>query len=204
MKSFCPRFSAPISEARPKGARLLEGYSPKLGRPIQLHDYANFSVWVGLEADPSVRAFCERPARFGLAGNDSVIDFWVQRSNADESFQVLSNLPADDLPATLHDIAVHYVRDGDVAASQVWVGNWIRILGVITASRGLIEPATLKAVREFVKEPVVLGRLEAQFSHGDPVRIRACIFELLRNGRLTAPQLHTHPLTLYTSVGPAT
>ena len=179
MKDLARRYSVAISQTRPKGARLLEGYSLKLERSVQVFDYASFSVWMGLEADPAVKAFCERPARFGLANNDSLIDFWILGVNAEESFRVLTDHPEDDLPVTLHEIAVHYVRDAELAASQIWVSNWSRILGVITASRGVIEPAMLKSVRDFVQSPIVLGRLEAQFAGADPVRVRACIFELL-------------------------
>ena len=202
MKDLDRRYSVPISQARPKGARLLEGYSPKLQRSVQLFDYASFSIWIGLEADPSVVAFCERPARFGLANNDALIDFWVLGANAEESFRVLSNHPDVNLPVTLHEIAVHYVRDSDLAASQIWVSNWTRILGVINAARGVIEQAMLKSIQDFVQQPITLGRIEAQFSCGDPVPVRACVFELLRKGRLSAPRLHTQALTLHTTMEP--
>jgi hypothetical protein len=46
---------------RPRGARLIEGFSPKLGRRLQFFDHATFGVWIGLEATPDVITFCERP-----------------------------------------------------------------------------------------------------------------------------------------------
>ena len=61
MKDLARRFCVPVTQTRPKGARLLEGFSPKLKRRVQLFDYSSFSVWIRLEADPKVVAFCERP-----------------------------------------------------------------------------------------------------------------------------------------------
>lgn len=83
---------------------------------------------------------------------------------------MLSNHPDANLPVTLHEIAVHYVRDSDLAASQIWVSNWTRILGVINAARGVFEQAMLKSIQDFVQQPIKLGHIEAQFSCGDPVR----------------------------------
>ena len=39
MKGLHARYSAPISTARPRASRLIEAYSPKLGRRIQLFDH---------------------------------------------------------------------------------------------------------------------------------------------------------------------
>ena len=203
MKHLLRRYSLPIPQNRPKGARLLEGYSPKLGRRVQLFDYASFSVWIGLEVDPTVNTFCERPARFDSPGKDTVIDFWVQRVNGDERFCVISNDDAGDLPITLHETTVHYVHDGELAASNMWVTNWQRMLAVINASGTADDKVLMKSVRDFVQTPIALGRLEAQFACGDPVPVRAGIFELMRKGHLSAPSLRTQLLSLFTSIEPA-
>jgi hypothetical protein len=50
---------------RPRGARLIEGFSPKLERRLQFFDHATFAVWIALEATPDVISFCERPSRTG-------------------------------------------------------------------------------------------------------------------------------------------
>lgn len=46
MKDLARRFCVPVIQTRPKGARLLEGFSPKLKRRVQLFDYSSFSVWI--------------------------------------------------------------------------------------------------------------------------------------------------------------
>ena len=200
MKDLARRFCVPVTQTRPKGARLLEGFSPKLKRRVQLFDYSSFSVWIRLEADPKVVSFCERPARIGSPGSDALIDFWIRLADGEEYFWIISSHDAPDLPITLHDLTVHYVHDAELAANAVWVANWQRILSVVNVSHSLLDPALMKLVRAFVKQPVALGSLEAQFACGDPVRVRASIFELLRKGHLVAPVLRTQPLSLYTPI----
>ena len=46
------------SKARPRGARLIEGFSPKLGRRLQFFDHTAFAVWIALEATPDVTGVC--------------------------------------------------------------------------------------------------------------------------------------------------
>ena len=49
-----------MSMPRPRGARLLTAFSPKLGRTVRAFDHAGFDQWIRLEADPGVNAFCCR------------------------------------------------------------------------------------------------------------------------------------------------
>ena len=41
--------------------RVIESYSPKLGRRMQCFGEPVFRQWIRLEADPTVQAFCEHP-----------------------------------------------------------------------------------------------------------------------------------------------
>ena len=92
MKDLAPRFLAPSSAARPRGARLIEGFSPKLGRRVTLFDHAAFATWIDLEADPEVVAFCERPALSGPQAPGASIDFWVRRFDGEEFVSVIGVL----------------------------------------------------------------------------------------------------------------
>ena len=84
MKDLSPRFCIPIDMPRPRGARLIEGFSPKLGRRLQFFDHATFAVWIALEATPDVIRFCERPTRTGKDKGDPIVDFWVRRAAGEE------------------------------------------------------------------------------------------------------------------------
>ena len=52
MNGSARRFGSPVDVPRPRGARLLEAFSPKLGRRVRLFDHAAFEQWIQLEADP--------------------------------------------------------------------------------------------------------------------------------------------------------
>lgn len=202
MKDLSPRFCIPINMPRPRGARLIEGFSPKLGRRLQLFDHAAFSVWIGLEADPKVLALCERPARLGLTNADPVIDFWVKQSGGEEFQLVPQGEPDNSLPTNHEETPIRTITAVDRAASSVWTSNWARMLPVINSARSSITKATMKSVSRFVREPLSLAVIERQFGNGDPTVIRATLFEMLRTGQLAAPALRTQPLSLHTSLEP--
>ena len=54
--------------------RVIEAYSPKLGRRLQCFGEHVFGQWIRLEADPTVQSFCERPAYLDQAGKH-IVDF---------------------------------------------------------------------------------------------------------------------------------
>ena len=56
MKDLSHRFSIPIDMPRPRGSRLIEGFSPKLGRRLQFFEHATFAIWIALKAKPDVIA----------------------------------------------------------------------------------------------------------------------------------------------------
>lgn len=202
MKGSSPRYCTPLDAPRPRGARLLEGFSPKLSRSVRLYDRATFNLWISLEADPNVQSFCEHPARLGTEAKSPLIDFWVQRG-AHEEFLVLergASPPA--LPERAHNLSVCPVTAAELAAAGVWISNWQNILPVITATHALIPKHLSQSVLGAVQAPTPLSKLEHELAVGDPALVRGAVFELLRKGRLRAPTLHAQPLSMYTMVEP--
>ena len=120
------RFTIPIKKARPRGARLIEGYSPKLGRRVSVHSRAAFELWLGLEADPSVLSFCERPALMTVEGRERPLDLWMHQSDR-EIFLVLADDNAQ-LPADWLGIPVRRIDVAELAATRQWTSNWERML----------------------------------------------------------------------------
>ena len=203
MKDFTVRFHAPLEVTRPRGCRLLEAFSPKLARSVRLFDHASFEQWIRLEADPAVLSLCERPTRLGVNCDGRLIDFWVQR-RGEEELLLLGHGNADlALPDQIDGMALRVVAPAELAAANIWVTNWQRMLPVINATRTLLPRSLAKSVLSFVHEPIALARIEHQFSIGDPSLVRGVIFELLRTGGLCAPALHTQPLSLHTLLEPA-
>ncbi|HSW04425.1 hypothetical protein [Aquabacterium sp.] len=56
MKRSSTGTPVPLDRVRPKSARLLEAFSPKLGRTVRFFDRACFDQWTALKPDPKVLA----------------------------------------------------------------------------------------------------------------------------------------------------
>jgi hypothetical protein len=189
MKDLAQRFWVTVPQTRPRGARLLEGDSPKLKRRVRLFNYYSFAVWIPLETDPKAISFGERTASTGAPSSVALINFWI-----------ISRIVATDFPITLHDLTVCCVQNVEPAAESVWIADWRCMQSVINASHSLLDPVLKKLVRAFVMQPIAIGRLVAQFAFGDSVRVRASISGLLCKGQPVASVLRAQPLSLCTPI----
>jgi hypothetical protein len=192
-----------MSTPRPRGARLLTAFSPKLGRTVRAFDHAGFDQWIRLEADPGVNTFCEQPRRVGSGDEGPLIDFWVARRSNEEMLFLERGQVSAKLPSSVQEITLRLVPAAEQAAAAVWVSNWQRLIPVINATRGLAPKTLVKSVLSLVHKPLALSLIEHELSVGDPAIVRGAIFELLRTGQLVAPSLHTQPLSMRTTVEPA-
>ena len=144
MKDLSPKFSIPIDMPRPRGSRLIEGFSPKLGRRLQFFDHATFAVWIALEATPDVITLCERPSRTGKDKGDPIVDFWVRRAVGEEFLFV----PTGDTSVPRLDVCLNLpartVTVSERAAQSTWTANWMRMLPVVNGPsvRFVSKPAT--------------------------------------------------------------
>ena len=184
--------------------RLLTAFSPKLERTIRAFDFPGLEQWVRIEADPTVLTFCEHPRRVGADNDGALIDFWVQRNDSDEMLVVDRGAVGTKLPASVDGISVRVIAAAELAAASMWASNWLRMIPVITATRGLTPRGLTKSLLALVDRPLALSFVEHELSAGDPSVVRGAIFDLLRTGKLQAPSLHTHPLSLHTTVEPRT
>ena len=202
MKESSPRLVTPMSTPRPRGARLLTAFSPKLGRPVRAFDHAAFEQWVRLEVDPGVIAFCEHPCRAGPNDDGPLIDFWAARPGQEEMLVVERGQGPTRLPKSVQNVPLRLVPAAEHAAASVWVANWLRMIPVINATRDVRPKTLIKSVLSLVRRPLALSLVEHELTVGDPAIVRGTIFELLRTGQLIAPSLHTQALSLHTLVEP--
>ena len=202
MRVFAPRFAAPLDTPRPRGARLLEAFSPKQGRRVRFFDHACFAQWIRLEADPDVLDLCERPTRLGSERDARLVDFWIRHAEG-EQLVLLEDGGAGADPEMFDGVPVHRVAAAELAAAAVWIANWQKMLPVIVAAGPVLPAGLAQSVLKSLREPTALSRLEHDFSVGDPPVVRGAIFELLRTGQLRAPSLHERPLSPYTLLEPA-
>src|ERR1035441_5103501 len=134
MKDSAPRFATPLDTPRPRGADLFEAFSPKLGRRVRLFNRANFNQWIRLEADPSVLFQCERPARLGIDCDARLIDFWVRRDGLEELLVLAHGEAEPAVPDQFGGVALRVIAPAELAAANIWVTNWQRMLPVINAT----------------------------------------------------------------------
>lgn len=195
------RFQSAVSNDRPRGIRVIEVYSPKLGRRLQCFGEDVFRQWVRLEADPTVQAFCERPAYLDHEGKH-LVDFWV----LEDGREALLIVDLEDQPSPMRigcaELPVRSVPLAELAAGRIWIANWERMLPVMTSCRSQMTPSLLRSILKFVSEPMQLSRIEQEFVTSDPTSVRAAIFNLLHAGSLQARQLQTEQLSFLTCFEP--
>lgn len=194
--------SEPIAIVRPHGAHRLEAFSPKLNRRIILYRRQALDLWITIESDPTVRKFCERPGYIQFRGQRSLADFLVSYLDRQELVILADPIVGGDAKPLANldagDRNVRLVQAAELAALRIWVDNWQRMLPCIVATRGLVPASLLRLVEDFVAAPQPLFAIERELSKGDPILVRAAVFQLLHEGRVTAPELRTDMLSLST------
>jgi hypothetical protein len=191
-------YEKPIEMSRRPWQRRIEVYSPKLERRLTLFSWAAHDAWLLLEADPAVKAFCERPAYLG-GGAGRLIDFWVN-SGRHARFWVLwsseSETPA--LPKSVQGVALRIVRRADLLALERLIHNWSQIVPYRVSFARFPNSRLQTDIFNRLEKPHRLERLEATFQPLDVSAVRAALFELLATGRIIAPDLDSRPLGLTT------
>lgn len=192
----------PIALDRPRGAHRLEAFSLKANRRLTLCRLSALEQWVILEADPRVTAFCERPGFIQTEEKRYLADFWVRYFDHQE-LVILFDSPSEpsakpEMPLDHAGLTVRKVQSSEIAASRAWIANWKRMLPCLVATRGLVPPTLTSAIERYVARPRRLLSIEREFTTGDPVLVRAAVFGLLHAGRVQAPELRAHELSLLT------
>lgn len=193
----------PLAIARPRGARMMEVRSPKLGRLLQHYDKPSFQQWICLEADPNVSTFCERPARIGPDPTSQLINYWVSGIQAHEYVMLVASEMPTDFPREHDGEPLRVVMPAELTAASIWIDNWQRMLPVINCCANLVTPALKKSVLALSNPSITLFTIERELAKAQPMLVRAAVFDLLRTGHLAAPSLHTQRLSPHTVLEPA-
>ena len=198
----------PLALARPRGAHRFEAFSLKLARRVTLYRHVALQQWVLLEANSTVEAFCERPGFVIIGGQQILADFWVRYADRQElvilseaasAFDAVSN---DGGTLDMQGLSIRRVESAELLASRVRINNWRSMLPCLVANRRLLARSLSETIVRLLSQPRRLADIERQLSSGDPVLVRASLFSLLREGRVSAPELHSHPLSLLTTLSP--
>ncbi|WP_250480793.1 hypothetical protein [Caballeronia sp. GAOx1] len=194
----------PVALARPRGAHRFEAFSLKLARRVTLYRFVALQQWVILEASPAVKAFCENPGFVIIGGQQILADFWIRY--ADRHELVILSETAFEIDAvsetggTLHmqGLSIRRIESAELLAARAWIDNWRSMLPCLVANRKLLAPSLSESIVRLLSEPKRMADIERQLSSGDPVVVRASLFNLLREGRVSAPELHSQALSLRT------
>jgi hypothetical protein len=187
---------------RPRGSRRIEIYGLKLDRRVQCFGEAAYGQWVCLEADPSIQTYCERPAFLEIDNEKLLVDFWIKQGDQETLLIIGEECSVQNTTLAKAYYAVKTISQNELAAAQVWIENWERILPIITSCRGLVADTLLKSIEKLITEPMQLSHIERELATSEPTIVRGAIFTLLHRGQLRAPQLLTEPLSFLTRFEP--
>lgn len=198
------RFS-PVEVVRHARLTRFEIWSPKRAERLTLFSHEALALWAMIEATPSITSFCPYPGMLVLDDDHprpQLVDFWVHREGQDECL-LLRDAP-QLVPAPHHRArrlpeqwkhAVRWIESAELQAHEQWVRNWLQILPYLTSNRALIEPPLLERILVHLgSSPRRLTEIEAAEAPTDPMLTRTAVFELIRRGRIDAPQLRAQPL----------
>ena len=142
--------------------------------------------------------------RIGDKPSDPVVDFWVKGSDREE--YLVSPDRGQDVhwPGEVNGISLRKITGADIVAASQWVKNWEFILAALNAQEPVSDAhGVVREIEATVQRPMTLAEIERQHSkNGTPV-VRACVFHLLRKGKLTAPSLRNQRLSNVTIFEPS-
>jgi hypothetical protein len=171
-------------------------FSPKIKRRLTLFSWGSHDAWLLLEADPTVQAFCERPA-YVEGGAGRVLDFWVDQGGH-AKFWALSSEDSESLPKTAHGVTLRVLRRPDMVAFAMRIQNWAQIVPYRINFARHSDGRLQKDICARLEKPHRLGRIEAAFHPIDVSVVRAALFDLLAEGRVVASEIDFTPLGLDT------
>jgi hypothetical protein len=192
-----PPHTSPAKSKRPHGTHRFFVASPKAGRRLELWGIKQLNRWIELEADPDIQALCERPLVIEDGARTRCVDFWVTGSKgssylllgksagAKQAEPARQTFPAFAKWAAEHGCTVEEEIPLPVTEErQRWYSNWTSILQEIGGFRGQLPASLVDGVWAYVREPIGLNDLFAQFPQQSPDLVRVAAYQLVYTGKL--------------------
>jgi hypothetical protein len=201
------RFDVPAETRRPGKAHRYDVFGLKINRPLTFFQRHAVDTWIGLERDPAVTWYCERPLLINDPPIRQLADFYVIR-NQKEEIWFLADEEDVDLPLEerLGPGFVQWCRQADIdieifdpdpasSGSKCATDNWAQILRELSAFGRYLPAQLADSVRHEIAEPQTLAKLESIFPTVDPILVKIASFSLLHQGRAACPDLETQPFS---------
>ena len=185
-------------------SRLIEGKSPKLSHLVRLFEDAGFAIWICLEVEQKVTAFCEYRLGPGLTAKSAAIDLWVQRATVEESLLCPVHAKSVDWPIAVNGVKVRVLSGTELAAASRWVLNWKFILAAVNGQERVADANRLiEQMPASVDRALPPAEIARRFMADDTLMVRTRVFVMLRTGKLRAPSLRDQSLSHQTVIEPA-
>lgn len=203
-------YTRPLPLVRRASDRRIEVFSPKLGRRLSLSSYAAWQLWLALEANPAVAAFCERPAALDgtprrtldfwvrFSPNDSADEFWLLVDEADDdSKSAEADLSASATSALkcLWGTALRLIPRSTLRAWSIPVANWAQLVPHLVTWRRFADPLLAQSIAVYLGQYRSLDDVLGRFADHDLAMAEAALYSLVANGRVLSPDLATSPLS---------
>ncbi|HEY0321393.1 MAG TPA: TnsA endonuclease N-terminal domain-containing protein [Pyrinomonadaceae bacterium] len=196
-------------------------YSPRLKRRVILYSNLEYDHWVLVEANTSIKSFCEQPRRIrvklptGLV--TTIFDMWIlwdtnaqeyrevkylhDLLHADPNSRIHRQIQAQKKWCTLSNAKHSIMTDEVIRANPIFLSNWKFILSTLACTQNIDLSLHIENISSTIKRcgGETLRNIERLFPKIDRTLVMASVFTLLHRGLLKA-SLDNHPLNASTKI----
>ena len=198
---YAPRFQRAVRTPRPPRTHRFDLFGPKIGRRLTLYGRNPLHLWLRLEADPQVDAYCERPLYIPDLRPPRCVDFWV-RTSRDERLCLI--LRASDEARIARGEKLFFgfetwckssamslacVRPAELDDPEPLRRNWLTMVRYAAATQDCGHTPRTADILLACHDGIALCELESRFQHFDSIQLRAATFKLILAGELLAPTI---------------
>ncbi|MBT2792885.1 hypothetical protein [Paraburkholderia strydomiana] len=205
-----PRYVRAVNSMRPYGAHRYDLFGPKLGRRLTLFGRFTLNLWIHLESDPAVLAYCERPLFIPDAKPARLVDFWVRRRDEERMCVLLrpcestaagagDNLfPAFEKWSRASSMQLELIHPQHLDDAPVLRDNRMTMLQQIATTTSLPVGALIPCVLALLDHGLTLAEIERRLAPVDPMLVRAAVFRVVLRGEAMCSGMALEPLGPHT------
>lgn len=205
-----PRFVQAVNSTRPHGAHRYDVFGPKIGRRLTLFGRCAMDLWVRLETDPHVLAYCERPLRVPDVKPARPVDFWVRTPDEEKLCIVLrpaessaadrgdTLFPAFEKWSRVSSMQLDLIHPQHLDDPPALRENRMTMLHHLASTHSIPVGAVMRGVLDRFHHGQTLAELERRLAPVDPMLVRSAVFRLVLRGEMRCPALALEPLGAHT------
>lgn len=193
--SIRPPYDRPADNRRPYGSHRFDVYSAKLRRRVTLFGVRALEHWIALEADATVKQFCERPLVVRDVRPGRVVDFWASGSGFSKFVFLIRDGEAKAAEKRLKAYAgfrawaidagcsiEEVQREEATAARARWLRNWTQMLQQVASYQAYLPSDLLQRLDAAISTRQTIRSALDAATCADPEIGRAAIYLLVHRG----------------------